>query len=255
MLKDFIDSFKIHHKESHFYVGINYNSIREVESILDSSGLNITKIRLERADLYTGSDASAYQIALKLLKESNNRYQLYWFCHTKGAVHNKTKIRELYIKELFSKEEQIRNLFQRKERLGTYALRGASKSATGIKWDSFIADHYIALSENKITKELPRKHVNWSYIETMFVMRGELVDLFLELSKTEFYDTKIENRYYFEIVLPWICTRAGYFPYVKTHQCRWEPDQNLNQITARWIEEEGLYELVPYLNEEWFKVI
>ena len=77
VLHKFIESFKQNFSDADFFIGINPNSVNEVEDIISSTGLNIISMNRATNELYSESDASAYQIALKGLLNSNNSYENY----------------------------------------------------------------------------------------------------------------------------------------------------------------------------------
>lgn len=247
VLKEFLDTFKIHFSECDYYIGINYGSIPEVEDVISEYNLNAVISRVKDESMYCGSDASAYQAALKILKDSKKSYDIYWFCHTKGAVNHRPYERHLYISELFSKRLEIESIFNKHPYLGSYALRGVSRSAAGVDWSKYDKDHDVDICKNNITKQLPYTHVNWSYIETMYAINGKSVETFLNLTSENFYNNKINEPCYFETVFPWIVSRLGYFPYVKYQECFFR-ENNLLQKTKNWIIENDLLYLIDYIN-------
>lgn len=247
VLTEFLDTFTEKFSNCDLYIGINYNSIPEVEKVIETYKLNLKAVRLQDSGLYCGSDASAYQIALKLLKAENKQYGIYWFAHTKGAVNDRPFERNLYLTQLFKDREYIEGLFKQYPKLGSYALRGVSSGAGGDKWFEFNHDHDIEICSNKKYGDLQFTHVNWSYIETMYAVAGKPVETFLKITSENFYDTKIADPCYFEIIFPWIVGRCGYFPYIKQDRCFWGT-LNIKDITQKWIEENNLTELQTYLS-------
>lgn len=248
VLQEFLNVFKEKFSDCDYYIGINYGSVPSVEEMIDSYQLNAEIVRLTDPSLYAESDASAYQLALWSLKKSKKSYELYWFAHTKGGVNYRPNERSLYLNKLFGNRLNVEALFSAHEFIGTYALRGVSGSAAGDVWATFNRDHHIDICSNKLTKELPCTHVNWSYIETMYVMNKHVVETFLEISPKQFYDTKIEERCYFEVIFPWIATRLGYFPYIEEPNCFFGNGTNLKDITRTWIYENNLHQLLKYLD-------
>jgi len=247
VLTEFLDTFKLHFSDCDMSVGINYGSIEEVERVLASYDLPIQHIRITDKDLYTGSDAGAYQAALSLLKASNKQYDVCWFAHTKGAVNNRPVERGMYLSNLFRNRIHIENLFQQYDKLGSYALRGVSRGAGGDAWSTFNRDHHIGICSNEVFSDFKYTHVNWSYIETMYVINGKVVQSFLDNTSESYYTTAIKEPCYFEVIFPWIVGRCGYFPYIKQSECFWR-EADLRNITQRWIDENNLSELQPYLS-------
>jgi len=246
VLREFLDTFKLKFSECDYYIGINYGSIPEVEAVISEYGLNTVVRRLQDESLYCGSDASAYQVALTLLKASNRQYNVCWFAHTKGAVNGRPTERSMYLSELFGDRVRIEQLFKSYDKLGSYALRGVSSGAAGDNWKVFNNDHHIGICSNEIYAELKYTHINWSYIETMYAIKGEAVEAFLQNTPDEFYTEKLKDPCYFEIIFPWIASRCGYFPYIKNSRCFWG-SIDLKDITKQWIEENNLEHLNNYL--------
>ena len=151
----------------------------------------------------------------------------------------------MYLKNLYSNRISIEDLFRSNAYLGSYALRGVSKSAANDVWSEFNRDHVVEICSNKIFDQLQYDHVNWSYIETMYVIKGNLVDTFLRLATDDYFNTKILEPCYFEVIFPWISSRCGYFPYIKTSECFFG-NADLNKITSDWIVKNNLNHLDSY---------
>lgn len=247
VLHEYMTVFKKHYSDCDLYIGINYGSINQVEEVIKSYELSTHLTRIPH-HLYCESDASAYQGALNILKNSGSRYDLYWFAHTKGAVNYRPFERSLYINEMFSNRIEIESMFEKYEYLGSYGLRAVSTSAAGDDWSTFNRDHQIQICSNDIIKDLPATHVDWSYIETMYALNKKSVETFLDLTKDVFYSTKIQERCYFEVIFPWIATRCGYFPYVKIPNCFFNKKISLKEITNNWIIKNNLSNLNTYLD-------
>jgi hypothetical protein len=145
----------------------------------------------------------------------------------------------MYLNEIFSNKQEIETLFSRYDKLGSYALRGVSKGAGGDEWNSFNHDHDVEICSNKKIDRLQYTHVNWCYIETMYVLNKDSVETFLSLATDKFFNTKIEDKCYFEIIFAWIATRLGYFPYIKNNRCFWGV-VDLKNVTRYWIKENDL---------------
>jgi hypothetical protein len=246
ILHEFLSMFKQTFSECNLYIGINYGTLTNVEQVIESYELNAEIQRVTDINMYTGSDASAYQAAISLLNRSKQPYDLYWFAHTKGAVNNRSYERNMYLTQLFGNRTHIELMFKNNDQLGSYALRGVSRSAGQLQWATFNKDHDVDICLNSITNKLPFTHVNWSYIETMYVINKHSVETFLSLTTDLFYDTKIQEPCYFETVFPWIATRCGYFPYIHQSHCFFG-ERNLNDITNEWIQNNNLTHLNNYL--------
>jgi hypothetical protein len=244
VLEEFLQHFKRNFQDAVFFVGINYGCLSEIEEILTNSGLNYKIRRLSNADLYSGSDASAYQIALELCSEESVDYDTYWFVHTKGAVNNRDFERNKYLSEMIDCRESIEFFLYNQKEIGSYGLRGVSRSAALHDWRTFNVDVSIPICSNENFESFVYSHVNWSYIETIFIMNKQSVEFFLskvKVPQSNFFKEKL-HACYFEIVFPWIASRMGFFPYIKERECFWR-EQDLKQLTFNWMVENNLLHL------------
>jgi hypothetical protein len=80
-------------------------SVPNLENVIKEYGLNCNFIHTH-PDLNTNTDASAYQAALQSLKVHGNKYDVYWFGHTKGGSNPREGERQMYINEFFSKRKE-----------------------------------------------------------------------------------------------------------------------------------------------------
>lgn len=245
VVREFFSIFKNHFSDVDFYIGINPGSVPNLPDVIKEYELNTTICHVPESR-YTKTDASAYQEALKVLKDDNKQYDIYWFGHTKGGVNAREGERTLYLNEFFSKRKEIEEMFKKYPKLGSYGLRGNYMSAASKKWDVYNVDCGIPICGNVKIPPFNYTHVNWSYVETMYTLKGEPVEAFIKQSPLEFFNTKLDP-WYFETVMPWVPSRCGYFPYVKQKRCYWNT-ADLPDTTKSWIEENNLGELLPYLS-------
>lgn len=241
VIYDFFNSFKTHFSDADFYIGVNWSSLPNLENVIESFGLTTKMTRVPEERLYTKTDASAYQAALRLLRDSGNKYDVYWFAHTKGGVNHRPEVRDLYFNEMFGKRKEIESMFEKYPKLGSWGIRGNSISAAGVEWNKYNVDCGFPICQNaKNITPFNYTHVNWSYIETMYVLKKEAVEAYLLNQPDTFYTTPL-NPWYFETVMPWVPSRCGYFPYVKIKRDFWERC-DLTDITKEWIKENNLNE-------------
>lgn len=245
VIEDFFSNFKHNFADAEFYVGINYGSIPTLESEIEKYGLNCIIQRASNGSLYTRTDASAYQLALKLLKDSGKKYDVYWFGHSKGAVNSRPEERKMYLNDFFSQRQTIEKMFQTYPALGSWGIRGNSISGAGVRWTDYNVDSYVPICQNVLIPPFKYTHVNWSYIETLYTLKKEAVEAYVDALPPEFFTTKLDP-WYAETVIPWVPSRCGYFPYVKTNRCFFDKC-NLKDVTKQWIDENGLTDLLPYL--------
>lgn len=244
VLKEFLDEFKKNFTNSDIYIGINPESISSVEVILHESNLNIVAIDRASPELYTSSDASAYQIALKLLKDSGRIYDVGWFIHTKGGVNSYSDyLRKWYIDNLLADKHYIETFLSENTDIGSYGLLGLEYDTNRAYSET---DTEIPLFENKLSKELPYTHVNFFYIHTLYVVRGEVLNNFFSLITDKWFQSKLD-RYYFEGVFPFIVSRLGYFPYISNKYSMNGVD--LSEKYNIWISENNLLYYEKYNNK------
>jgi hypothetical protein len=246
VLREFCLSFKQNFSDCDFFTGINPGSVSNLYNIIGEYGLTGC-VNYASENLYTNTDASAYQVALLALKNLkwNPKYDLYWFVHTKGGVNNRSSEREMYLNEMLGKRKEIEDMFEKFPQLGSWGIRGNSISAAGVKWNEYNVDSGVPICGNVKLPPFNYTHVNWSYIETLYVLKGEPVENYLTAQSDEFFKTKL-SPWYFETVMPWVPSRCGYFPYVKTKRDFWNKCE-LTDITKQWIDENKL-SLESYLN-------
>jgi len=246
VVNDFFSTFKTHFPDADFYVGVNYGSLPSLEEEIRKYGLNCNIGRLQDGNLYTKTDASAYQVAINVLKQTGKTYDIYWFAHTKGGANSRDEIRRMYLDEMFGKRESIEKMFEEYPMLGSWGIRGNSVSAANIQWKDYNVDSFIPICANIKQPPFNYTHVNWSYIETLYVLKKEAVESYVQQLPPEFFITKLDP-WYFETVPGWIPSRCGYFPYVKEKRDFWG-HCDLTDITKLWIEENGLTQQLPYLS-------
>ncbi len=242
VLKEFIAQFEQNFIDSDIYVGINPGTVPSVETILNESKLNIVAVGRASSELYTLSDASAYQVALKLLKESERHYDTTWFVHTKGGVNSHSDyLRKWYIDNLLADRNHIETFLSENTGIGSYGLLGVEYNINRTYSET---DTEVFLFENNLSEELPYTHVNFFYIHTLYAIRGEVVNKFLSLVTDKWFHSKLD-RYYFEGVFPFIVSRSGYFPYI-SNRCSMN-GVDLLGVHSSWISENNLLSYSRYL--------
>jgi hypothetical protein len=242
VLEEFLNNFKEKFSDSDIYIGINPGTIVAVEDVIKEYKLNTVTERAS-LDLYTVSDASAYQVALKLLKDSKKSYDTYWFVHTKGGVNSHSDyLRKWYIDNLLEDRSYIEEFLVDNPKVGSYGLLGLEYDVNKVYSET---DTEVSLFENKISGELPYTHINFFYIHTLYVMRGEVLDKFFSLVTDKWFNSKLD-RYYFEGVFPFIVSRSGYFPYISNKRSMNGLD--LSERHSSWILENNLLTYTQYVD-------
>lgn len=244
VLDEILTSFKDNFPDSDIYIGINPGSIDAVETVIAGYGLNTITARAP-GNLYTLSDASAYQIALKLAKDSKNTYDSYWFVHTKGAVNSYSDyLRYWYINNLLSKRTYVEDLLINNPDFGSYGLLATEAIKTNIQRTNETDVELLIFSGDR-TENLPYTRINFFYIHTIYVIKGEIIDKFFSLITDKWFDSKLD-KYYFEGVFYHIVSRLGYFPYLDNRTSMNGVD--LRPSLESWITENGLTSYTKYLD-------
>jgi hypothetical protein len=234
--EDFLHAFQERFSDCTIFIGIN-PSIPAWERSIRRSGLDVS-VKIIDESLHSMSDASAYQGALSIMRESRDDFDIVWFCHTKGSTNRRSVgRRNFYIRDFLERRAAVTDLFHRYSQIGAYGKIGIKKSSNGRRWNRFPKDsHTIGsfdIMENFGPFLYPR--VPWCYIETFYVLRGNVMKDFLETADDSFFTSKIKNRFFFEDWFHLIASRRGYFPYVEEKQ-GFKFRCNLNEITEKWIE-------------------
>lgn len=229
-----MDTLAIHFRDCKVYIGINPGTVQESRDVITRSSLDVTVTDVSSA-LYNTSDASAYQAALYTLSQQPERYEYYWFMHSKGGVNDSENRLDYYTQELLGRRKEVEAYLDAHPEVGCYGLHGIHQSADGVtQWCDYNIDHHFPICENRPVEPFIYNHVNWSYIETFYVIRGSVINAFLECVPKEFFTTKIENRWFFETVPPWLASRYGLLPYVK-YKMGWFWNVDLGAITDNWV--------------------
>ena len=242
VLHDFLKSFKDNFSDVDIFVGINHNSLPETENIISQYQLNVVSMSRCKKSLYSNSDASAYQVAMKqLVNSKNNQYENYWFIHTKSGVNTHSDyLRSWYINNFIKNRKYIESFINESEDIGSYGLLGLELDDNKEYNQS---DCEIRLFKNNITKELPFKGAKFFYIHTLYVINKKPMEIFLNLISNNWFKTKLD-RYYFEGVFPFIVSRSGYFPYIENRfSCS---VLDLKPYIDAWITENNLVKYKKY---------
>ena len=243
VLHRFLQTFQQHFPDSDLFMGINPNSLDEVESIINSYNLNVKFIQRCPVELYSESDASAYQIALKGLRDYNSEYENYWFIHTKSGVNEHSDyLREWYIDNFLSKRISIETFINQTPGIGSYGMLGLAYDENKSYDDT---DVEIDIFKNIITDNLSFTHAHFFYIHSLYVINKKPIHKFLNLITDKWFTTKLD-RYYFEGVFPFIVSRLGYFPYIEN-----QFDCSSNDLTPKisdWITINKLEQYQKYTN-------
>ncbi|MBU1349404.1 class I SAM-dependent methyltransferase [Patescibacteria group bacterium] len=199
--RKYLEAMKKGFSDCDIYIGINPSPmeaewIETIKCLLPKAKWQVTP-----GALTLDSDASAYQTALHVLKGEKNKYDLVWFGHTKGVVSKRYNIAERYINEFFGKREEIEKIFDF-PKYGCYGLEAAIRP---YPLEDYISEYF----DRKISQ------LDIMYLYSFYVLRGDIIDKFLENCQDSFFSKKINDRYYFERDFYQYSFNLGYLPYVK----------------------------------------
>lgn len=242
VVEQFVNSFNQNFQDSDIYIGINYGSVSSVEAVLDKLTANVKCIRVTDEKMYTKSDAGAYQAALKLLVESNQRYDNYWFLHTKGGVNaHSDYLRGWYIDHLINNRQHVESIMQ--TGVGSYGMLATHSDPWHQGSENY--DIEIPLFSNVITDIFTCTKASYFYIHSIYVIGKGPMDIFLDNITDKFFNVKL-NMYFFEGAMPYIASRTGYFPYVD-NMISAHTDVDLRMYAYEWILQNRKEELTKYL--------
>lgn len=200
---DYIDFIKEYFKDADIFVGMNPSAYMKfwLYELKKDNILNVKELVTDER-LVIDSDASSYQSACNLLRNSRNKYNLVYFIHTKGVTSGSNE-RYRYF-DLFKNRIKINNIFLDKD-IGTYSY--------------YIGKHRNIFNDvlNEIyTFERPYFY-SYLYFYTFYVLRGEPLQNFLNKCSTCFFTNNLitnfgGDRYYFERDFPQVIWRQGYKP-------------------------------------------
>ncbi len=243
VLSEFVQEFQLNFSDSDLYIGINSGSIPVLEDHLLNSGLNIKAISRVSDELYTQSDASAYQLALKLLNQSKEDYEYCWFIHTKGGVNSHSDyLRKWYIDNFLGQRYSVENFMTSLPGIGSCAMLGVEYDNNKVYSEQ---DELLPIFSKEITKDFPFPFIEYFYIHTLYVIKGNIVKNFFSLLPQEWFNIKL-NRYYFEGVFPFIVSRTGYYPFL--FNTRSMNGVDLKTVQNNWILKNNLISYDKILN-------
>jgi hypothetical protein len=203
--KQFLDKFKELYKNYDIFIGVNDSCKEWLDTIIEYSKTMNIYYDITPKDLLIDSDASAFQTALKLLKNSGKKYDIYWFGHTKGVTSNAHDFRQEVFNIFWDKKDYIESEM--------------------FKNNASIYSPYIGTTaENYLNTTLPLivygkpNYNNLSSYYTFWVNNGEVINNFIEICNPKFFTKKITSfdrlikdkygtnldRYFFERDFPMI---------------------------------------------------
>lgn len=210
--KTFLNIYEEYFPDAVLYVGINPSSYNDQwMNMLKHSSIE-TYYNLTPDRLILNSDASAYQTALRLVKEKNIEHDILWFNHQKSVAHADVRcITDRHMDGLMRNRHQIEQLFMNDPMLGVYALEG-----WGIDHDKMNAGNEEDYTSRYL--EFPYSVLKIATVYTFYAVRCTPVKILLEQSK-KFLNEQLPHRYFFENDFCELIFRQGYIPYIEKWIC------------------------------------
>lgn len=192
-------------KDCDVYIGINHNSdLSWVDMIEYNMPMDNVNISMVDPELAVNSDASGFQTALELLQKSGKKYENVYFMHTKGTSYPfdfqwYVSCRDYFMQFAEKRKECDASLMDS-------TVGGWSHIAR--KFDMKNSNYYT-LMKSFINSEISKEPKDTMWLITHYAIKGEIVDWFLKNVKPEFFTTKFEDRYFFEVCFPLIVDAYG----------------------------------------------
>lgn len=211
--QELLDALQRGFSDCDVYVGINPSrALDDWVRILQASPLNITSDVVPDR-LVVASDASAFQRALWLLRQSGKQYDYVWFIHTKGVVRGDNHLwqlgkRQAQITDFLGRRREVSAYLNEHSEMGSYAN---VLTVRDLEWDE--ASSYGSRLATFMDFDFP--HYNAIYLFTFYVLKGFLLHRFNQHCIPAFFHKNLVlehgcDRWFFEGDFPHIVTRQGY---------------------------------------------
>lgn len=217
VLEDILNRLENKFQNLTIFIGINPSPFLE-------DGIKIIEKHKNRDIFYSttpnhlvcDSDASGYQTALKLLKDSKKSFDLYWFMHSKSVTTNRSQEREFMLKDFIENKEKIESLFVENGFIGSYGdmLIQLGTLKKGHKFSTpTVSGNYL----NKFYDFKIKTPFEYFYTKTFFVVKGGIINDFISKCDESFfndylniYGEKNTDRYFFERDFIRVVDKMGY---------------------------------------------
>jgi len=217
VLEDILSRLETNFQDLTIFIGINPSPFLEdgIKIIEKYKSVNIFYDTVP-SHLVCDSDASGYQTALKLLKDSKKSFDLYWFMHSKSVTTNRSQEREFMLKNFIENKEKIESLFVENGFIGSYGdmliqlgtLKKEHKFSTPT-----VSGNYL----NKFYDFKIKTPFEYFYTKTFFVVKGGIINDFISKCDESFfndylniYGEKNTDRYFFERDFIRVVDKMGY---------------------------------------------
>lgn len=217
ILDDILSRLEVNFSDLTIFMGINPSPFLE-EGVKVIESHNKIKFYYSEVpkNLVCDSDASGYQTALKLLKDSDKSFDLYWFIHSKAITSNRNQEREFMLNDFIGNKEKIESLFIENNFIGSYGdmliQLGTLKKGHKFSTPTISGNYLDKFYDFKI-----KTPFEYFYAKTFFVIRGEIINDFIVKCDPSFfnnylniYNEKNTDRYFFERDFIRLVDKMGY---------------------------------------------
>jgi len=199
--KESLDKFVESFSDYDIYIGINNSCVEWIDTVKEYSNKLSIIYEITPKNLLDTGGGAAYQTALRLLKNSGVKYDIYWFGHTKGATSNCHNFRKEVFGLFWDQKEKIEyEIFE-----NGYSLYSPYIGVTG--------QNYLNTTIPVFIKGEPNDDLCSFY--SFWVHSGEVVNEFIDRCIPEFFNTNLLSfkriggndgidRYFFERDFPMI---------------------------------------------------
>jgi hypothetical protein len=191
------------------YVGINPS---HYDSVFSQEAATRFRAKLAYAPPHCiiDSDASAYQAALKRLRDYGREYDRVWFGHNKGASTGNGNWGLTHATQLMGNPAVVEDVFQN-QTVGTYALQAVIHPRP-----------IVDVMGTYLGKRLEMDWLRVMYLYSFYVVRGEAVTQLLKLLPQKFFDEPLLSGGQLpDVFLPGANVTARYFFERDFYQAIW----------------------------------
>lgn len=181
------------------FCGVNYGSCQQWINKISQSNFVYDIVP---KNLHIDSDASGYQLALKLIKNSNKDFDYIFFIHTKGGVNDRDSF-YIELDNLFFNNQSFINILDRlkDEKYGGYAPWFTFTTGPKINsLDTFYKFNFTPFFG--------------MFLQSFYVIKYSIIKEFLYNCSNDFYEKNLVtelgfDRYFFERDMATIINRMG----------------------------------------------
>jgi hypothetical protein len=219
MVSDYyLGLLRYHHPDSRIFLGVNHGSHPEPIAAVRESGLDVEICHVP-PQIDVNSDAGGFLAALAAFARCEERFDLVWFGHTKGASRADDRdyrhTRFLQERRFWARRAEVETIFA-EPTIGLFApqfIPPPTYPWSG-PWRGWL-DELAALQRIYRARYPP---LGLNALDTFFVLRAEIVRAFCDAVSPWFFQTDPADygasRWFFEMAFPSIASMQGYEPFI-----------------------------------------